>query len=245
VTTPEIHRCHRGRLCAAWEPDQRGVAGARRGAAIDAAEGLCPACERRVTRAIADLPAVYTQLETIIGEHRSAGEFVSGTRDQPIPPRLDVIITQADIDAVLTAWAAPLASRIRVGWNPGRMAVQRGGVRVTRAAHMLAAHTDALLRIPVQATRVWVAGLGPAVIQRSGIHAALDLLALHQRGKFLVTGGSGDARLPVPCPHCEALALVRANGADQVDCRACGRSWPESDYRRLCLILADDYRAGP
>jgi len=37
--------------------------------------------------------------------------------------------------------------------------------------------------------------------------------------------------------------LLRRNGMDHVECQSCPRRWPESDYRRLCLVLAEDYRA--
>jgi hypothetical protein len=48
--------------------------------------------------------------------------------------------------------------------------------------------------------------------------------------------------LPVPCPSCDTRALTREDGAEQVDCQACGRVWLEDEYRRLTLILASDYR---
>jgi hypothetical protein len=35
------------------------------------------------------------------------------------------------------------------------------------------------------------------------------------------------------------MALERANGAAQVDCRNCGTVWTEDDYQRLVLILVD------
>lgn len=240
MTATHTHRCVRGRLCADHEamPDGR-----RLGAAIEAADGLCRTCERRAGHAAAELPRLYTELETIIGEHRAAaGEHVSGTPEQPLPPRLDVLTVQAAIDATLTAWAQPVAGRCRIPWDTAAMARLRSGPRVNRAAHILAANLDALLRLPAVPIDVWVVGHGVVTVKHTGLDGALRLLALHQRGRQLVTGGTGDARLPVPCPQCEAPALVRRNGGDQVTCAACGSSWPESDYRRLCLILADDYR---
>lgn len=233
------HRCLRGRRCVDSEstPDGKQVP-----AATVAPDSLCEDCERRTGRAIGDLPRLFTQLETIIGEHAAGGEHVSGTREPVIPPRVDVLVLQAELDATTTCWARIVAPRVRITWDRGQMARMRAGVRVDRGAAILAASMDAFLRLP--ATPLFRRLKDGTLVggRYRGIDGALNLVTLHERGRQLVTGGSGNARLPVPCPSCEAPALVRSNGSDQVDCRACGRYWPESDYRRLCLILAEDYR---
>jgi hypothetical protein len=240
VTVTLTHRCVRGRQCADYEstPD-----GHRLGAATEAPDSLCATCERRAGRAVGELARLYVELETIVGQRCVAGEHVSMTRELPTPPRLDVLALQAEIDATVSTWAQPVASRCRIPWHPPAMRRLRPGPRVHRAAHILATNLDALLRLTAEPVGVWTADHGVITVRSSGVDAALRLLRLHQRGRHLVTGGTGDDRLPVPCPQCEAPALVRRNGADQVSCAACGSSWPESDYRRLCLILADDYRA--
>lgn len=240
MTAAHSHRCVRGRHCGDHQttPD-----GHRLGAGTDAPHTLCVACERRTGRAVAELARLYVELEMIVGQRAVAGEHVSGTREQPTPPRLDVLTLQADIDATASAWAQPVASCCRIRWDPGAMRRLRAGPRVRRAAHILATNLDAWLRLPAVPVDVWAAGHGVITVKTSGLDGALALLALHQRGRHLVTGGTGDDRLPVPCPQCEAPALMRRNGGDQVSCHACGSSWPESDYRRLCLVLADDYRA--
>ena len=237
MTTP-AHRCLRGRQCSNRESTSDQPA---QGAVTEAPDALCRTCERHAGRAVADLPELYVQLEMIIDQQTASGEHVSGTREQPIPPRLDVLTLQADIDATVTLWAAPLARRCRVVWDIHALGQLRAGPRVSRAAHMLASQMDALLRLPATDVRAWVPGHGLLDTRLRGVDGALALLALAQRGRHLVTGGTGHVHLPVPCPACEG-PLVRANGSDQVDCRSCGQYWPESDYRRLCLVLADDYR---
>jgi hypothetical protein len=240
VTATLTHRCLRGRHCADHETTP---GGGRLAAPTAAPDSLCATCERRVAHAIGELPRLYVDLAAISGEHHGAGEHVSGTPEPPTPPRLDVLVLQAEIDATVSTWAAPVAARCNVAWDAGRVRRLRPAPRVHRAAHLLAHRLDALLRLTATPVDVWTAGHGVTTVRGSGVDGALRLLRLHQHGRQLVTGGSGDARLPVPCPQCEAPALVRRNGADQVSCHGCGSSWPESDYRRLCLVLADDYRA--
>lgn len=240
MTAILTHRCLRAHQCGDHEPTP---GGGRLGAATAAPDSLCPTCERRTGQAVAELPRLYVDLAAMVGDRSAAGEHVSGTREPPTPVRLDVLALQADIDATVSAWAAPVAARCRLDWDAARVRRWRAGPRVTRAAHILSSNLDAFLRLPAAPIRVWADGHGVITVKASGVDGALRLLQLHQRGRRLVTGGTGDARLPVPCPQCEAPALTRRNGADQVSCAACGSSWPESDYRRLCLVLADDYRA--
>lgn len=239
------HRCERGRRCVDHEVTE---AGARLGATMDKPAGLCGSCERVAGRSIAGLPALYVALEQIVGLHEVNGkEQVSGTRERPVPPRLDVLAVQADIDATVTAWAAPVAARCAIAWDAAEVRRLRPGPRVARAARLLSGRLDALLELPVARIEGFVPGWserhGLLTSNRSGQEGALRLLALSQRGHHLLTGGTGDARLPVPCPACEQPALVRANGSDQVECQSCHNYWPERDYRRLCLVLAEDYRA--
>lgn len=229
------HECLRQSRCVALLVDDEGH---RHGAPTPAPDTLCDGCAGCVQRALDALPGDYVRLELILGEHTRIQQRVSGTPELPAPPRLDVLDLQAAIDHTTTTWVEPVADHLGVDWDTHAVAHWRAGPRVARAARLLAAHVPALLALgPVDV-------IGPAgqVTTRTGVEAALDLLDHHQRARLLVTGGSGDARLPVPCPRCEGV-LVRPNGMSHVGCRSCGSTWPEHDYQRLCLVLAEDYRA--
>lgn len=236
------HRCLRAGRCLAAEVDTD--RGRRLGTATATADTLCDACAGSVRRALDALPGDYVSLEQILGEHTRHQERVSGSPELPVPPRLDVLDLQARIDTDLTTWVEPVAEQLGVDWDTQAVARTRPGVRIQRAARLLAAHVPALLAVgPLD---VVVAGSGgpwqATVTTRTGVEAALDLLDHHQRARLLTTGGSGDSRLPVPCPRCEGV-LVRPNGLSHVGCRSCGSTWPEADYKRLCLVLAEDYGA--
>lgn len=236
------YRCLRGRRCKDAEPDERGNLVGR---AIEIPEGLCRRCARLAGQAIAALPRDYAELELIMALHGRPGEHVSGTRAAPLPLRAEVVALQTEIDATVSAWAPSIAARLRITWDSVAIQRLRGGPRVARAAHLLAGDYEALLRQGPTTVNTWVPGVGPMITIHTGLEAALRLVRLHERAQLVTSGGTGDARLPVPCHLCEAPALVRPNGADHVECRGCGASWPEADYRRLCLILADDYQDRP
>jgi len=50
-------------------------------------------------------------------------------------------------------------------------------------------------------------------------------------------------RLPVRCPSCQARALTRQDGTDQVDCARCGWRKPYADYVALVADAAEQQRA--
>lgn len=49
-------------------------------------------------------------------------------------------------------------------------------------------------------------------------------------------------RLPLPCPQCDAITLVRYDGDAYVRCLGCGSSWSEAEYQHLVLVLVDEQR---
>jgi hypothetical protein len=238
-SVPSEHRCLRGARCVAAEVDTE--SGRRQGAVTMVSTTLCDDCGVRVSPALRDLPRVYIELEMIIDQHRTRpGQKVSGSPEPPIPPRLDVLTAQADIDHELSTWAPPIAHRLGITWNPRQMAAHRPGPRIHRAAHLLALHTTMLLRIGPAMVTDWTYGYQRHTV-RTGVEAAGRILDIHRHARLLTTGGPGDSRLPVPCPSCEGT-LIRRNGMDHVECQGCPRTWPEHHYRQLCLVLAQDYQ---
>lgn len=230
-------QCQRGRRCAGA---QRTDNGQLIGAPITPSDRLCQGCLLRVTGAITALPRDYVELEIILDRHAPPTVKVNGTPAPPVPPRIDVMVLQATIDAELSAWAPPIAAQLGVTWDPDAMAAHRPGPRIHRAAKLLALNTVALVKLDPTPMVGWV-GTTRITTMRTGLDAAITLLQVHRWARVMVQGDSGDVRLPVPCPRCEGL-LMRPNGAGHVACQDCGAAWPESDYRRLCLVLAEDYR---
>lgn len=74
--------------------------------------------------------------------------------------------------------------------------------------------------------------------------------ALHDLDRHVRSGlGKTDPRrfLPVPCPNCDLLGLVRTvdgdTGNDQVDCHGCGETIPSARYAWWTRTLLDEHLA--
>lgn len=140
----------------------------------------------------------------------------------------------------------------------GHAADRVDGHYVSTDAALLAAHLDTWLALP--ATTVGrsvslselatlpddtlgsvMAGGAHVFLDLTGVQGALEVLDLKRRARRELGRTRGKSRLPEPCPNpaCEVKALVRWDGADQVECEACGETWPERDYERLVKVLAD------
>lgn len=67
---------------------------------------------------------------------------------------------------------------------------------------------------------------------------ANELVDLHRR----IYAGLGETRmadkLPVPCPECDRVEMVRTVGC--VYCQSCGLTFPDDQYERLALIVASE-----
>jgi hypothetical protein len=132
-------------------------------------------------------------------------------------PRLPVLLALRDIEILEWvpgyAWEAPTKC-LGGHWSP------EGGVCTE-------VHTRTL----------WRDGYREAVT-RDGVDGALALLALHHRARKFLAVDRKTFRLPEPCPACRVAALEHADGADVVDCAACGARLTWADYRRRTDPLA-------
>lgn len=192
----------------------------------------CRPCADRITRAIGRLPELAAALfERTIGDGgkiAATGQTEGGSKGKRIvspsgSPAWDAVDE-------LVAWAGDLEDRLRghLHHAPAAHDYWIGDTTVrattlTTSVTYLTTWATALLSSPLAVN----AGQQATALERRAERAAgLDRLA---------------HRLPAPCPSCDRKALVRDDGSEQVDCKACGRSWPEADYRRLTLVLASDH----
>ena len=231
-------RCHRGERCR----DSQRIGGLIWGAQIHTETGLCLTCTRIVTDGITELPRDYVALGLAL-ERGASGlvELVRATADPAAPIRITVAALRDEIVRVATVWAEPVADLLRIEWDTRLVASHtRPAVALDRACRILAGALPALLNLRGVEVQTWADnGWYWAHEPADGLDGALELLRLHEVTRAALGRNRLVHQLPAPCPNidCGEMRLVRENGASQVDCEACGRVYPEDDYRRLTLIL--------
>jgi hypothetical protein len=174
---------------------------------------LCSSCRSAVLAALRAAPALYVKASMRLSARGSAlSERVSSSRPASRSPLRDDLLELADLLArELSYWSA-----ITFGH---RFGAARQGFTVQHAAADLAENLPAALN-------TWRGqGAAARVVRRvAGLRRAIGETALvHQ--------------LAAPCPQCDTRALIRRDGADSVECRLCGASWPESRYELLVRAL--------
>jgi hypothetical protein len=220
------------------------------GARIAAPEGLCAVCAGRVEQDIAHLPGDVAELTVLLAATGSGGGNGGKVRSTPTPPvpiRVGIEAVRAEIDHELQCWAEPVAEALGIDWDTNAQQHSRLGVRVQKAARLLASAVPTLLALPAQEHMAWDDG-EPVwdddgwhdTVTRDGISGALHLMELHRR-VFSVAGRTRLVhRLTGPCPWCSQRTLTRENGADVVRCESdqCrGRAVPERYYDWLAAVV--------
>lgn len=211
------------------------------GGAILAPAGLCEACYRRVDRALEELPLDYVELNFLLasGESGITSDVVMGSRELQIPMRVSIEALQASMVHEVSVWSIPLARKLGVTWDASQGLNCRPGWLLGRGLKLLRGGLDTFLTLPARTYRY---ALDTQPVTRDGIGAALELMRMHDLVRFAAGKTKLVHKLPSPCPRCERMTLVRYNGTEHVTCESCGVRWPEKDYTRLTLVLAEDYR---
>lgn len=189
----------------------------------------CRPCADRILAAIGRLPELAAALFDYGAEDGkiAAGGQSDATRKATRAGSPSGSPAWDAIDEIVT-WAGrtedELRARLRHGGNPAGdwwtgSTTHRAAVLVGSVAYLIE--------------------YGVALLSSNiAVPAGRDALQLERRAEQATGQARLTHRLPVACPDCDRRALVREDGSEQVDCRACGRSWPEADYRRLVLVLS-------
>jgi hypothetical protein len=211
------------------------------GGAIITPTGLCEACAMRVLRSLEELPLDYTELSLLLasGESGITSDVIMGSKELQVPIRVSIEALQASMVNETQVWALPTARKLGIAWDANVGLECRPGWVLDRAVRLLARALDTFLALPGRTYRY---ALDAEPVTRDGIGGALELMRMHDLVRFAAGKTKLIHQLPSPCPRCEHMTLVRHNGVEHVTCETCGVRWPEADYQRLTLILAEDYR---
>jgi len=175
------------------------------------------------------------ELSMLIGAAGAGdGEFVSSTRELPVPIRLGIEALRADIDFELCFWAEVIADLQGAEWDPR----QRLYARTQKAAVFLADRVEALLVLGPQQRSAWTREGEPLrddwgdreMVELSGLEAVLRFDELHRRVKRVAGRTKLVHRLTPACPWCDYKTLVRHNGSTHVECETCHRQIDEKHY---------------
>lgn len=182
---------------------------------------FCPGCRNRYQRVLSWLAEDYALIRaTMPLPVAGVGVKVRGVSREYGHPAAWASDTLALIANILNA--AETRLREFNGHGPAPLPTVREPDRVQHALTYLADQFNALCEF------------------QDAVNTAEELVELH-RLAYIGTGRHRMAeKLPAPCPNCDTLQLVREVG--QVSCMECGLRFPDEEYPRLALILAEDVR---
>ena len=234
------HACKAGKRCRArtrteddkgWTP-----------AATHTPHTMCDPCIRWVETDAAALWADYLALHHMVGERPNTQHDSGSKRPDPtsqIPINVHVDALMRDIVDTVERSAEQISDVLHID-NPQN---ENPTALLAAALAIVEPNITILARVREFDSHQWnEAGDQLVAVDTDGAKLCLKLAELHHRAQNQLGETQGRDRMPVPCPRCEHSTLGRWHGAENVNCLHCGSSWTESDYKRMTLILADDYQ---
>lgn len=234
------HVCLAGDHCKGWHKAEDGC---RIPAPTQDADSLCRGCLRGVEDAAGQLWSDYLALHRMIGEKASKQQ----TEARKPSPRSQVLInvnTDALMGFIVDA-TDRCASALCERMGANDPAQSQPLARLTANLAVIEPNVDMLIRVgPIDIQEWAFNGVYYGQDETTGVELALMLVELHRRAVAHIGAMRVRHKMPVPCPstECGAHTLGRWDGAAVVDCLTCGIQYTEDQYRRLCLIGAEDYK---
>jgi hypothetical protein len=173
---------------------------------------LCGHCTQRLERQLAEMPARLQLAHSLHDGRQTPRKTDRRGADTPTPVNVALIDIVSKGLAQVASWVAMVCEERSL----------RGPDDPTRHAAWLLGQLDWLVRQP------WVDDLADEVNDFTRAVEAHTRLNKHRH------------RLEPPCPTCSARELGRWDGTAQVDCDACGKAWPESQYPWMVRLALDD-----
>lgn len=221
----DAHRCARGPACRDFElADDRDEQGRpiKLGAVCD--RPLCDGCERAVTRALLDAPALYVRLRgaTLMpGQADQTGEKVTKSAGSPMPLNAAALHLGEQLAGILGTGEDLV--RYTARWTRRRTDGLREGRRVEDSARFLERNLTAWITADV-----------------SQPMTLLDWRAAVRRlPGFDPAAGKALRRYDEPCMYCAVRAVTYQSGDDHVYCQNCGARWDRELYAVKAAAFAE------
>ncbi len=191
---------------------------------------VCDGCRTWLAGQPGLIAELHAGLDDALVPATSGGQRVSGSREAPLPLAVDALdlglparagtitdpyddqVGHVSVATVLDTWVRDWAGQRREGLPAADVAT---------LARWLADRTD------------WACDTHTAVDEY-----AAELRQLTRTLRVVTGTAQLVVRLPAPCPDCDLLSLIRADGEDHVRCTECGRLWTEDEYQRLAIVVA-------
>ena len=251
MTQPSDRRCARAEHCGNAEPTDQGLAGAW----AEPGSPYCRRCTTAAARTLWAMPARYAWLRHHIGYKPAGhGDPVSGSREAPLPLRLDIDALICDMVLILVSWEERVADQAGLDRPAADVSRRRRDeVAIPAAVATLHPRMDMLLQLPPQpmmrtATLTRNAPPPPAgstgVVyplagfirynqELSGADAGREIFRLAWMSRRLL----GETIPPpatldgIPCKGCNVLALeVCGDPEYRSECAACGDLLTPGEY---------------
>lgn len=262
MTEADEPRCRAGRRCAegdnVYDPDTRERVD--RLGKILYKPGLCDACTRSVSYALANLPGDVGELSELLEPATRIRYRDPDMPSQPhvmtappLPLRSDVFDLQHLIDYEATMWAESVADHANLAWDSKATERSTQLHRVTKACRLLKTNLAAFVALPPQEHRARSLavrrdhGHDPDHATRNrddywtirdGIQGALRLVELHERATRYA-GRHPDTTI-TPCPTCHRRTLYREHRLNKVLCRYCKDEFSDDDFS---AFMTEVYKA--
>ena len=235
TASPDIHYCRAGESCAGRSRHPESLDWIPR--TTEHPNSVCTRCRRHIESAVTELWDDYCCLNNLflVPTEHAGSEIRSGAPKSQVPVNVVSDALMHDIGDAIYRCAAAITP------NPEGSA-QTPFAQFVTCRGIVQRNIEALLAAPRTKHLLWNrSGDNYIAEMLDGIDLALALVNLHRRACALVGVERPRERMPVPCPQCESRQLgrdINPTGPSDVNCRACGSSWTDAQYRRLTQVGA-------
>lgn len=200
----------------------------------------CNLCRRRLAARLWELRDLHALLGAALSLGQSGAERVSGSRDAPVPLRLEPLDLAGPADQA----DRPLFARGVLGLDDAQV----GSLSVATILQTRCGEMSALLEVEPPRPQV------PAMVSWLSRHLswawadypdvadlADEVTTLTYSLRTLLNVSRKPIYLKDPCPACDRKALKRdPGGGEEVECGHCRAVWDFDEFERLAVVLADD-----
>lgn len=201
---------------------------------------VCDPDRTRIAHTLDEIVELYATLDDQLVPGQTAGQRVSGSREAPLPLRVDPF----DLGMPARVPEPTPAARRWPEDQLGTMSVaSRLDSWVQDWRDVLGVHTNPEPTVPALAAwlRTWLYVACDAHKAIDEFHRELVALVATLRR----TCGTTDVRpelLDAECSRCDQRAMYRLPGEDRVECGGCGRRMTEDEYAQWCRMLVADLK---